>query len=52
MMWYWEVMFVGDDGEEMSYHFRGTREQAAAVVREVEDAGYGYIEIFQGEAVA
>ena len=43
-------MFVGDDGEEMHTFFEGTRAEVTAFADELEDDGYGYIEIYQLDA--
>lgn len=50
MKWNWAVMFVGDDGEEGTCFFCGTRSEVTAFAKEMEEDGYGYIEIWQLDA--
>ena len=47
MRWHWELMFCGDDGEELHTFFVGTRTEVTMFADELEDEGFGYIEIFQ-----
>lgn len=52
MRWYWEIMYTGDDGEECNQFCTATLDQLVMVVRELEDAGYAYIEVHKIQEVA